>query len=334
MTNPFLTEVKIDKAKWEITYKNKVVLMGSCFVENIGGKLNELKFDVDLNPFGIIYNPMSVSKSLSLLMSDKSYSEDDLFEHKGVWGSLDHHSRFSSLSKKETLSKINTQLDQSGENLKTADFLMITFGTSWVYSHKKTDQIVSNCHKFPAGVFNRFRLTVDEIVNEYEIVLQKLWNTNPEIKVLFTVSPIRHWKDGANGNQLSKATLLLAVDQLVNEFKDKCAYFPSYEIVMDELRDYRFYAEDMIHLSSVAVDYIWNKFSQVMIAEESLKLSSDIQKIRKAMDHRPFNPASEEYRKFINKNMELISNLEKNYPHIKMDKEKEYFTNALSKFSN
>lgn len=329
MTNQFFTEVKIDNPGWKFGYQDKLMLIGSCFTENIGNKLAWLKFQTDLNPFGIIYNPMSVSKSLKILMSDKTYCEDDLFELKSVWGSFDHHSKFSSLSKDETLSKINEQLMKSRETLKNAGYLIISFGTSWVYKHKESERIVSNCHKFPASDFERFRLSVDQIVDEYKFLLDELWSYNPGIKVLFTVSPIRHWKDGAIGNNLSKASLLLAVDYLVNEFRNNCAYFPSYELVMDELRDYRFYSEDMIHLNQVAIDYIWEKFSEEMIDKESLKLIADVTKIKKAMEHRPFNSASKEHKKFLLYNLNIIDQLTNIFPYLNLNEEKLFFEKEL-----
>ena len=330
MKNQYFTEIKIEDFGWRMTYQDQLMLMGSCFAENIGEKLQRLKFNTDLNPFGIIYNPMSVAKSIKILLSDKTYQQDDLFEHKGIWGSFDHHGRFSSTSFEETLLRINQQLEHSRNTIKNAGYLVVTFGTSWVYELKSTGEVVSNCHKFPATDFNRVRLTTEEIVDEYIDLLKSLWAINKELKVLFTVSPIRHWKDGASGNQLSKATLLLAVDQIINEFgNERCAYFPSYEIVMDELRDYRFYAPDMLHISQVAVDHIWNKFSDSLISGDSLKLTKSILKIMKAVDHRPFYSDSDEYRKFILSNLETIKELTQQHPYVNLKSEKQHFESEL-----
>ncbi len=330
MKNQYFTEIEIEDFGWRMTYQDQLMLMGSCFAENIGEKLKGLKFDTDLNPFGIIYNPMSVAKSIKMLLSDKTYRQDDLFEHRGIWGSFDHHGRFSSTSVEETLLRINQQLEHSRNTIRNAGYLIVTFGTSWAYELRSTSQVVSNCHKFPATDFNRFRLTTEEIVEEYVGLLKSLWAVNKELKVLFTVSPIRHWKDGASGNQLSKATLLLAVDQVINEFgNERCAYFPSYEIVMDELRDYRFYAPDMLHLNQVAVDHIWNKFSDSMISGDSLKLSKRILKILKAVDHRPFNSDSSEYRRFLIGNIETIKEFTRQYPYVDLKNEKQHFESEL-----
>lgn len=326
----YFTEVQIDDFGWRMSYRDKLMLIGSCFAENIGEKLQRFKFQVGLNPFGIVYNPLSVCKSIRRLLEGKVYREEDLFEHNGIWGSFDHHGRFSSVLPGETLDKINRQMQVSREFLREAAYLVITFGTAWAYELKKTGELVSNCHKFPASDFKRFRLSPGEIVDEFRDLLSELWKFNSDLKILFSVSPVRHWKDGAVGNQLSKASLLLAVDRLVTGFgHERCAYFPSYEIMMDELRDYRFYAPDLVHISPVAVDHIWDKFSRAMIAEESLRLTKDVLKIVKASEHKVFNPRSEEYRKFLLYNLEEIGKLTINFPYLNLENEKRHFENEL-----
>ena len=293
---PFFTEIKIPEFPWKMDYSKSMMLIGSCFSENIGQKLIDLKFGIDMNPFGIVYNPESIANSLQILLEKQIFTESDLFQDQGIWSSFYHHSRFSDVDQKAVLEKINNRISSSNEFLKKADFLIITFGTSWVYELKKTGKIVSNCHKIRASEFTRFRLGVSEIAVKWSDLLKKLWQLNPNLKLIFTVSPIRHWKDGAVENQLSKATLLLAIDQLISIFGNQnLRYFPSYEIMMDELRDYRFYAEDMLHLSSVAVDHIFERFSQSMITDETKKISEQVSKIIRATQHRPFNPKSVEY---------------------------------------
>ncbi len=329
----FFTQVEIGETGWRMGYKDRILMLGSCFTENMGEKLQQLKFQVDLNPFGVIYNPLSVAQSLRRLLIGKPYTKEDLFEHQGTWGSFDHHSRFSATSPEEALEKINNRLEQSSVFLKEAGCLIITFGTAWVYELKATGDLVANCHKFPASDFKRFRLTPGEIVDVFRDLLKSIWILNPALKVLFTVSPIRHWKDGANGNQLSKATLLLAADRLVTGFgNEHCAYFPSYEIVMDELRDYRFYAPDLIHLNQVAIDHIWEKFSQALIDEESLRLSKKIMKIVKAAEHRPFNPGSEMYRSFLCNSLDEVNELLISYPYINLNGVKCFFEQELSEY--
>lgn len=331
--NKYFTEVNIEDNGWRISYQDKLLLMGSCFSENIGEKFRELKFQADVNPFGVIYNPVSVAKSLRRLVANKPYQEEDLFENQGIWGSFDYHSRFSATSAEKALEAMNSRLDRSFTVLKNAAYLFISFGTAWAYELKETGEIVSNCHKFPESLFKRFRLSPGEIVDVYRDLLSSLWNFNPKLKVIFTVSPIRHWKEGANGNQLSKSVLLLATDRLVTGFgSDRCAYFPSYEIVMDELRDYRFYAPDLIHLSPVAVDHIWDRISRSMIDGESLKLAKRINKIIKARMHRPFRPDADAYKIFLLNSLNEIIDLTISFPYLNLDQEKLYFEQELHEY--
>ena len=207
-------------------------MMGSCFAENIGRKLEENKFSVDINPFGTLYNPASVAEGLRMLLRPEYFTPGDLFQHEGIYHSFTHHSRFSAPSEEECLGHINSRLSESSDFLRKATRLVITLGTAFVYRLKSDGRIVSNCHKLPEKMFDRQLLTVGEIVAEWKGLLLSLWEQNPELKILFTVSPIRHWKDGAHGNQLSKATLLLAIDALQKEFPEHTAYFPAYEIMM------------------------------------------------------------------------------------------------------
>ena len=231
----FFTEVEIPDCPWKIDYQSGVMMMGSCFTENIGQKLADLKFNIDLNPFGILYNPVSLANSLRRLMQPRQFIASDLFFDQGSWNSFSHHSRFSGSDRDQVLNTINRQLEQSSLFLKSTRLLVITFGTAWVYEWIQNGQVVANCHKIPAKEFRRYRLTIDEIAKEYNELHTELLKFNPNIKMVFTVSPIRHWKDGAIENQLSKATLLLSINQLIKRpGKDLCYYFPSYEILMDQ----------------------------------------------------------------------------------------------------
>jgi len=329
----FFTEIQIPEFPGQMDYSKSMMLFGSCFSENIGQKLIDLKFDVDMNPFGILYNPESIANSLRILLEKRAFTEDDLFQDQGLWNSFFHHSRFSDVDQSAALEKINSRISSSHEFLKKADFLVITFGTSWVYELKKTGKIVSNCHKIPATEFKRFRLEVSHITNVYKELLEQIRVFNPKLKVIFTVSPIRHWKDGAVENQLSKATLLLAIDQLIKGFGNQdCSYFPSYELMMDELRDYRFYAEDMLHISQVAVDYIFERFSKVMITKESMDVSKKVIKVRKAFGHRPVNPNTDEFKEFILQNLLQISQLTSQFPNLDFKEERTYFESKLATF--
>lgn len=316
-------------------YSKSMMLFGSCFSENIGQKLIDLKFKVDMNPFGILYNPESIANSLKLLLKNQTFTESDLFFDQGLWNSFYHHSRFSDVNREMALEKINSRIKLSAEFLKTADFLMITFGTAWVYELISTGQIVSNCHKIPAKQFNRFRLGVNEISEAYHHLLDELWKFNPNLKIIFTVSPIRHWKDGAVENQVSKSTLILSIERLITGIENRnCSYFPSYEIMMDELRDYRFYAEDMIHLSPVATDYIFDRFSKFLISKESMNLVDNVMKIRKAVMHRPVNSSSVEYKKNLLLNMDKINKLTLCFPYLNFEQEKSSLKQKLTDFQD
>jgi len=331
----FFTEIQIPEFQWKMDYSKSMMFFGSCFSENIGQRLIDLKFKVDMNPFGILYNPESIANSLKIIIESRIFTENDLFCDQGIWNSFYHHSRFSDVDCSVTLEKINSRILSSSKFLKDADFLVITFGTAWVYELVKTGQIVSNCHKIPAAEFKRFRLEVSDVTNVYVELLEQIWKFNPGLKVIFTVSPIRHWKDGAVENQVSKATLLLAIDQLVSGFgKQKCNYFPSYELMMDELRDYRFYAEDMLHLSPVAVDYIFERFCQVAVTKESLKVSKEVVKILKAAMHRPFNNSTSEHNKFIQANLLEIDKLTERFPFLNFSVERTYFEQEMERFLN
>ncbi len=326
----FQTIVEIPKYDWQLDYQSLSMFMGSCFAENIGSKLIDSKFNIDLNPFGILYNPVSVENSLRMLLQNKKVEEHELINRDGLWHSFFHHSRFSHENKTETLRKINSKIRAASKFLRTANSLFITFGTAWVYEHKETQQVVSNCHKIPNSEFTRYRIGVDEIVARFNHLLKELFQVNPSLKVVFTVSPIRHWKDGAIQNQVSKATLLLAIDSIVKKAgNEACSYFPSYEIVMDELRDYRFYAEDKLHISEVATNHIWEKFEQAFMEPGTLSLKMEIEKIVRAKNHRPFNPKTEKHQKFLSNCLMKCEELEGKYAYINLKLEKEYFAKQL-----
>lgn len=295
----FRTQVRPEKAGFSFSYAHSTLLLGSCFAENIGEKLASHCFAVDVNPFGTLYNPASVSAGVRMLAEDKRFTASDLFLHEDLYHSFAHHSRFSASTEEDCLRQINERMVVSSASLKSAGRLVVTFGTAWVYRLKRDGRIAANCHKLPEKLFIRSRLTVDEIVDDWTDLIDMLLRGNPDLKILFTVSPIRHWKDGANGNQLSKATLLLAVDELRRRFPDSADYFPAYEIMMDELRDYRFYADDMLHPSPLAVDYIWECFSGQFLDREAQALLKDLAAINKAVSHKPFNPESDSYKDFL-----------------------------------
>jgi hypothetical protein len=330
-----ITEIKIPEYPSKMDYSKNMMFFGSCFSESIGQKMVDLKFNVDMNPFGILYNPQSIANSLKFLLDKQLFTEYDLFQDQGLWNSFYHHSRFSDVDKDTALEKINSRILLSHEFLRSADFLVITFGTAWAYELVSLGQVVSNCHKVPASQFSRIRLTRHEITEAYRHLMEELWSFNPNLKVIFTISPIRHWKDGAVENQVSKATLIMAVDRLRNDFGDRgLSYFPSYELMMDELRDYRFYAEDMLHPSPVAIDYIFDRFSKFIISKDTHQTSDKVIKLRKAALHRPFNMNSAEYEKFLQANLEDIDKLNATYPQMNFSEEKTHFKQELERFQN
>ena len=328
MTELFRTVIDIPKPEKQISYTTKIVLAGSCFADNIGIKLKEHKFPVDHNPFGVLYNPLSIKKNLEILIQKKLFNEADIHFYNDLWFSFQHHSSFSHPDKQICLEKINTSLMKASGFLRNAGFLFITFGTAWVYERKADNSIVANCHKLPAKEFNRYLLTVEDIVQNYEQLIDRIREINSALKIVFTVSPIRHWKDGAINNQVSKSTLILAIHRLKEKYPD-VEYFPAYEIFMDELRDYRFYGNDMLHPSETAVDYTWKIFSDTYIDESSKELMKEIVKINKAKSHRPMNPSTDTYRDFLKNTIKKIESLQKKHPYLNLDEELLYFTMQL-----
>lgn len=319
----FYTRISIPKAPFTFSHTEQTVLLGSCFAENIGKKLEENKFKTDLNPFGTLYNPSSIAEAIRMLLRPERFTGDDLFQHEGIYHSFSHHSRFSSSSETECLANINGRLFRSADSLRKSRRMILTFGTAWVYRLKSSGKVISNCHKLPEKMFDRQLLTVEKIATEWKSLLLSLWEQNPDLKILFTVSPIRHWKDGAHGNQLSKATLLLAIDVLQKEFPERTAYFPAYEIMMDELREYRFYADDMLHPSPAAVEYIWERFTDNMFSTDSLAILKEWKDIQKAINHKPFQPESEAYKRFISQTLLKIERLNEKFPFFDMTNEVE-----------
>lgn len=319
----FTTETALPLKELEISHKTHLMLLGSCFAQNIGQRLSDYKFNVDVNPFGIIYNPLSVSEALQRICSGVLFnsSSPEVFMHNGLWHSYLHHGSFSCRDKETLIETLNARLHAAHDNIMTAEVLMLTFGTAYVYRLKDNGMVVGNCHKQPQNIFDRSLLSVGEIVEAVASVVDELLSKNPSLKVLFTVSPIRHLRDGAHDNQLSKATLLLAIEELCRKYQGKTHYFPSYEIVLDELRDYRFFAEDMVHPSSVAIDYIWECFGRCYFSSETLRLNDAVAEIVRAMSHRPFDAASEEYHRFLSKILLKITELRKKYPYFDFEKE-------------
>ena len=326
----FRTKVELSDKDINIHHSDRMMMLGSCFVENIGKKLTDSKFDCDINPFGILYNPLSISEALYTMLEGRKYNENNLLEKGGTWFSLMHHSSFSSHDKNECLERINHRIEQGGQYLRESRWVIITFGTARVYEWKESHRIVGNCHKLPERMFSRRLLDVVEIVDTYKDLLEKIREVNPQAEILFTVSPIRHAKDGMHGNQINKASLLLAIDQLCDRFS-YCHYFPSYEIMMDELRDYRFYADDMLHPSSMAIEYIWERLSKECFSADTLKAISQWEEIEKGLSHRPFNPTSEAHKRFLSQILLKIERIKEKFPYLDTQKEIDICRTLLKK---
>lgn len=323
----FRTPVEWHGESEEIKYSDHVLLMGSCFAENVGGLLLENKFSCDVNPFGILYNPLSIAKALRQMLDGKVYTMDDLFDSGGQWHSWMHHSSFSLTDADECLNRINLRLEKAASALPRTSWLIMTWGTAFVY--EKDSEVVGNCHKQPDRLFTRRLLDVDTIYREWNDALREAKQRFPGLKVMLSVSPIRHLKDGLHGNQISKSVLLLAIDRLCREL-DFCHYFPSYEIVMDELRDYRFYAEDMLHPSPLAVKYIWECFCSTYMSKDTQRVMKEWADIQKGLAHRPFNPDSDAYRRFLSQIVLKIEELKEKFPYFEVQKELEQCRTLLN----
>lgn len=326
----FRKKVELPVGEAEIRHSDKLLLWGSCFVENMAGRLMAGKFDCRLNPYGVLYNPLSIAVAMDRLLTGYVYTQADLLAYRGLWCSLMHHGSFSDADPGRCLARIRAASEDAAAFLKEADWLLVTFGTARVYEWKETGQVVGNCHKLPERQFVRRLAGVDEIVCTYAALLDRLHALNPRLQVLFTVSPIRHARDGMHGNQLSKAVLLLAVDRLCSQRTD-CHYFPAYEILLDELRDYRFYADDMLHPSAQAVEYIWECFGQTYFTAATQSLLREVAEVRRGVEHRPFRPDSEEYRRFLSQILLKIAQLQEKFPYLDFQKETEICQTQLKK---
>ena len=326
----YKTTIEVEPATFSIQYEDHLMSMGSCFAQNIAQKLQDIFYKVSINPFGTLYNPISIRNSLGLLLNKYEFQEEDLFFHNGLWNSFQHHSSFSSPSKEDTLEQINIELIKARTRLKKSNTLLITLGTAWVYELRKEQKVVSNCHKLPANRFKRKRLNVQEIVDSLGPLFDYLKESNPALNIILTVSPIRHLKDGFTENQISKSTLLLAIQELVQKAR-YIHYFPAYEIMMDDLRDYRYYADDLVHPSNLAVEYIWEVFSNSYLEAQEEPLRKSIRKLQNAMQHRSFNPSSNGHQKFVQQQIKNIQKIKNKIPALNLEAAQNHFLSQLIK---
>ena len=318
------TEIPLKPEENQIDYASKILLLGSCFSENIGGKFDYFKFQNLQNPFGVIFNPVSIEKLIVRAVENRAFSEEDIFQHKGIWKCFEVHSELSSLDKSEFLKNLNSALQNLREALFSSTHIIFTFGTAWVYrtinasTPLSTGKIVANCHKLPQQNFAKELLSMEEISKSLQTIFYKISTVNPAAVLINTVSPVRHIKDGFSENSLSKAHLISAIHQSLSlpMQSKRHYYFPSFEIMMDELRDYRFYAEDMLHPNKTAIEIIWQKFSKVWISSETETLQKEIASIQNGLKHRPFNPEGADHLQFSEKLQQKITSLKKLFPHI------------------
>lgn len=320
----FRTVVEIPDSGLRISHKDTCIFIGSCFAENIGNKVKRVKIPSSVNPTGIHYNPASLANSLKMALNSNIITINDVFNANGLFNNFNFHSEFSAIEKVQAIEKMNESLTTLRTNLINANYLFITFGTSFVYRLAASKEIVSNCHKLPENTFVRDFLNVQETVIIWRMTINELRKYNPELKIVFTVSPVRHFRDGASRNQQSKAALILAVKEIV-ETTDNTYYFPAYEIVNDELRDYRFFASDMIHPSEMATEYIMERFSDTFFSDMTKEINKKILKVVNAANHRVFNPETEQHRKFCEAMQKQISEINNELPDIDFKEEQAVF---------
>ncbi|MGO4819389.1 GSCFA domain-containing protein [Flavobacterium sp. W22_SRS_FP1] len=313
----FRTFVPISQNNYKIDYNSKIVSLGSCFAVNMSEKLDYFKLQHVCNPFGILFHPLAIEKMINFTIFGKRYTEKDVFFHNERWHCYDVHSDLSNSNREELLISLNTIIKSTKHQLQEATHIIITYGTSWVYRNIESDTIVANCHKVSQKQFKKELLAVDEIQESIANTLELIHSVNSNCNVVFTVSPVRHIKDGFVENQWSKSNLIAALHQIIKCQLSTVNYFPSYEIMMDELRDYRFYADDMLHPSQVAIDYIWKRFKETTIAETAFSTMDAVETVQKSLQHRPFNPDSESYQKFETNLKAKISKLVAQYPLMK-----------------
>ncbi len=339
----FMVNFEPAKLPIPVNYREKILLIGSCFTEHIGTALKESKFSILQNPHGILFDPVSVCRSLISYADNKRYTEADLFQLNEVWNSWHHHSRFSHIDKHEALRNMNASQEKAHEFLKQADWIIITLGSSFYYL--LTDQAVrpgemadntnlaagkagvANCHRAPAQWFEKSLLTIPEIVESLDLCIHRLLQFNPKLKIIFTVSPVRHLRDGVVENNRSKARLIEAVHHMVNKF-DRLYYFPAYELVIDVLRDYRFYDIDLAHPNYMATDFVLQKFVGCCLDDEAKLLMEEMKKISLARKHRAFQPNTEAHRQFLRSSAARAKSLQDKYPFLDLTEELEYFNSA------
>jgi hypothetical protein len=322
--DPFFLPIHIQGPAETIRYRQGILLSGSCFTEHIGNHLIDVKFNALQNPNGILFDPLSVASSLISYIEPVKYEPQDLFYHNELWQSWSHHGVFSDIDQKVVLSKINQSQQTAHIFLKKADWLIITLGSSFTYILKEQNRPVANCHRAPANWFSKKLLPIDEMLAVLDEMLHRLFDFNPGLQVIFTISPVRHIRDGVIENNRSKARLIEVAHQLVNKF-NKTYYFPAYELVIDVLRDYRFYDKDLVHPNYMATNYVVENFMEHYVHPESRLLSEEIRKLQISRKHRPLHPDTEAHRRFLREQLEKTMELSAKYPFLNFETELKHF---------
>lgn len=320
----FFSNIDIKPLPQPISYDHKVLLIGSCFTEHIGNNLQDLKFNVLQNPNGILFETVSVCRSLVNYIDNKQYKADDLIYENELWHSWDHHSRFSNPDKEMALAGIHQSQKKAHEFIKEADWLIITLGSSFVYQLKETSSFVANCHKVPGTRFEKYLLPIVEQIELLDNTMHRLFYSNPKLKIIFTISPVRHLRDGVVDNNRSKARLIETVHHLVNKF-DRLFYFPAYELVIDVLRDYRFYDIDLAHPNYAATQFVMEHFADFAFNEATQELMKEIKQLTTARNHKAFHPGSNQHQQFLKQHYAKAEALAKAYPAIDFTAELNYF---------
>ncbi len=321
----FILPFQIEPSKEKISYAQKIFFIGSCFSEETGDHFKNLKFDVLQNPNGILYDPRSICAALNSYIENKKYTGNDLFLQDELWHSWQHHSSFSGIDKERVLEKINCSRDEAADFLKTASWLIITPGTAYNYQLKSNNEFVANCHKAPGNSFEKKLMETEEIILKFLDTIRKLRLYNPALKIIFTVSPVRHVRDGIVENNRSKARLIEAIHS-IKEAAENVFYFPSYELIIDVLRDYRFYKNDLVHPNKEAVQYVFEMFCNAYIDDDAKKLMTEIKALLNAMHHKPFNKETTAYKQFLKVQLEKTQKLIKTNPYLDLSQEIDYFS--------
>lgn len=316
----FRTEIPSPVSHFNIAHSDNLFFIGSCFAENIGQHMTDIKMRTMINPFGVMFNPVSLADAIERIAENRKCTDDDLIQIRDLWASFNFHGMFSGLDKGQVEWSINNATEQAHDYLRKTDFITITLGTAWVYVLKETGKIVANCHKVMEDNFARRRLDITECTAALVRMATSLRKVNPNIKIIVTVSPIRHWKDGAHENQLSKSILLLAADEFTQS-EQSAEYFPAYEFLMDDLRDYRFYKKNLLNPNGEAVEYIWQKFRDCYFTKEAVSIAERTASFIKAANHRPFNRLSESHQQFLRTQIADLKAYQKQYQYIGFNEE-------------